>query len=142
MVDSLYHKALMAHARAGHGRGRLAHPDGSATIDNPLCGDRVTIDVKLTEGRISALGHRVRGCLLCEAAASVIGTHAAGLDAAAIARARAAVDALLGRAGAEAPDDAWPELAAFAPVRAFKSRHECVRLSFEALAGAVRDASS
>jgi nitrogen fixation protein NifU and related proteins len=32
---------------------------------------------------------------------------------------------------------AWPELAAFAPVHAHKSRHECVLLPFEALIRAL-----
>jgi NifU-like protein involved in Fe-S cluster formation len=34
-------------------------------------------------------------------------------------------------------DDLWPELAAFTPVHAHKSRHDCVLLPFEALAQAL-----
>lgn len=47
-------------------------PTETATVDNPLCGDRVTIDVKLAGGKLAAIGHQVRGCLLCEAAAATI----------------------------------------------------------------------
>jgi nitrogen fixation NifU-like protein len=46
----------------------------------------------------------------------------------------------LGDAIAGAPEAAgrsWPELAAFAPVHAHKSRHECVLLPFEALIRAL-----
>ena len=52
-------------------------PHGSAAIDNPLCGDRVTLDVELgSAGRIARVGHVVRGCLLCEAAAVLIAEQA------------------------------------------------------------------
>ncbi|MGH6899045.1 MAG: iron-sulfur cluster assembly scaffold protein, partial [Geminicoccaceae bacterium] len=56
-----------------------------------------------------------------------------------------AVAGALGAAIAGAPDTAgqlWPELAAFAPVHAHKSRHECVLLPFEALTRALDQAEA
>ena len=45
-------------------------PTKSARRDNPLCGDRVTIDVRLDDsGKIAEIAHQVRGCLLCQASA-------------------------------------------------------------------------
>lgn len=140
MDDQLYQAAIVGHARAAKGKGRLAAPDGSATIDNPLCGDRVTMDVTMDGDRVTAVGHEVRGCLLCEAAASMIGAHAVGSTRSELASvAEAAAAMLMSREGPITPP--WPDLASFAPVRAHRSRHNCVLLPFEALTTALRKAS-
>lgn len=78
MSNALYHEALVAKARSGAGKGRLSDPQATARLDNPLCGDRVTIDLHLVGGRITAVGHEVKGCLLCEAAAATIAEPAPG----------------------------------------------------------------
>jgi nitrogen fixation NifU-like protein len=78
----------------------------------------------------------VRGCLLCQAAAAAIGARAPGETSAAL----RAIAQDLSDAIARAPETAgrrWSELAAFAPVHAHKSRHECVLLPFEALIQAL-----
>ncbi len=73
MNDQLYQDRIVALAKAKTGAGRLAAPTKSARRDNPLCGDRVTIDVKLDgAGRIAEIAHQVRGCLLCQASASAL----------------------------------------------------------------------
>ena len=63
--DDLYQAGIVDAARAAADYPRLDAPDGTATIDNPLCGDRVTMDVTLDGTVIEAIGQRVRGCLLC-----------------------------------------------------------------------------
>jgi nitrogen fixation protein NifU and related proteins len=136
MSDQLYHQAILELAKQGREAGRLEAPQASVTVDNPLCGDRVTLDLNLADGQVREVGHRVRGCLLCQAAAAAIGRRAPGATPAAL----RVVARDLGEAIAGAPEAAgksWPELAAFAPVHAHKSRHECVLLPFEALIGAL-----
>ena len=80
MSADLYQQALLDLAKAAHGAGALPSPDGSALRDSPLCGDRVRMQVTLADGRVSALAHDVKGCLLCQAAASLLGLHGAGLN--------------------------------------------------------------
>lgn len=141
MSDDLYQQAITALAKAATGAGKLEQPDGRETVDNPLCGDRVTMDVELTDNRIAHLAHEVRGCLLCRAAASVIGTRAPGRTADQIAQARAGLLTIL-KSGPTDPIDGWPELSAFQPVAAHKSRHDCVLLPFEALIRALDRAAN
>jgi NifU-like protein involved in Fe-S cluster formation len=131
--DALYHAAILDRARGAAGAGPLAEADGRATVDNPLCGDRVTIEVRREGGRIAAIGHRVRGCLLCEASAALIADYAPGRPVEAMQGLADAVAAML-REGAPPP---WPDLAIFAPVARAKSRHDCVLLPFRALAEAL-----
>ncbi len=139
MTRELYNEAILAEAKAGHGSGTLPAPDGSVSCDNPLCGDRVAVDLNVTGSRIEAFAHRTRGCLLTQAAASVVGRHAAGATAEEIRAAAAELRQLL---AGEPLTPSWPELAMFAPVAAVRSRHECVLLPFEALAAALARAGS
>ena len=139
--QDLYHRAILEAAAAAVGAGELPCPHGRARVDNPLCGDRVDFDVCLTGARVSALAHRVRGCLLCEAAASVIAKSAAGATAGNLAGVRAKVAALL-RGDPQPFEPPWEALEMFAPARYFPSRHECVTLAFDALAAALSDAQS
>ncbi len=135
----LYNERILALARSREGAGSLDEPRIRVTRDNPLCGDRITLDVRLEDGRIAAIAHRTRGCMLTEAAAALVARLARGAtpeDAAAL---REAVAGLLaGRDDGPVPED----LGVFAPVTAVKSRHECVLLPFDALVEAARAATS
>ena len=94
----------------------------------------MTLDVRLdATGRITRVGHVVRGCLLCEAAMVLIAEQAPQRRIEDLLRTEARVDAAL-KAEASFP---WPELEMFAPVRAVKSRRRCVGLPFEALSAAL-----
>jgi len=128
MSDALYQDALLKLAKDAPRKGRLDPNDASVRLDNPLCGDRVRIDLRRDGETISDLAHEVRGCVLCQAAAGVIAAHAIGMDRVAVARLCDAVDRAL--AGEETE---IAELASFKPVVPLKSRHECVRLPFQAL---------
>jgi nitrogen fixation NifU-like protein len=138
-VEDLYNEALVRLAREHAGAGQLEGPAGSAMLDSPLCGDRVVVEVRLAGGRIEALAHRVRGCVLCQASASVLGNAAPGRTPAEVDAACGALEALL-RQGAPAPEGPFSGLAAFLPVRSVPSRHACVLLPFEALRAAIAGA--
>jgi nitrogen fixation NifU-like protein len=139
MQTRLYHQAILSAAAEATGRGAIDEADARVTLDNPLCGDRVHIDVLLKGSRVSRLAHEVRGCLLCEAAASVIGAQAPGESLEDLRRVAAKLRARL--CGEAAPESLpWPALEIFAPVRGFKSRHDCVLLPFDALVQALDQA--
>lgn len=134
----IYQEAIKALANDATGHGALVAPDGRAFIDNPLCGDCVEMEVNVAGNRIAALAHHVKGCLLCRAAASVIGKRAVGARVEEVEQISAGVSAMLER---EAPPPAgWQELSAFAPVHGHRSRYDCVRLPFQALLAALRAA--
>lgn len=143
MIEALYNRRIKELADAAHGAGALAQPTGTALRDSPLCGDRVRMQVVVRDGRIDALAHEVKGCLLCRAAASVVGLHAKGLPIGDAEKLRGRVAALLG--GGDSPPGgpaAGSDLDCFEPVRHHRSRHGCVLLPFEALAEAVKAPAS
>jgi nitrogen fixation NifU-like protein len=135
MKADLYQDAIVALAKEAARAGRLEAADASITLDNPLCGDRVTIDVKLAGDRIVDLAHRVRGCLLCEASAAVIGANAVGETAVRLKESETGVRAML--EGKSTTTTLWPGFEAFVRVADYRSRHACVLLPLEALREAV-----
>jgi nitrogen fixation NifU-like protein len=136
VLDALYQDGIIDLARKSRTRDRLDAPDASARADNPLCGDRVTVDLAISDGKIAGIGHKVRGCALCEAAAEVIAEAANGLQAADLKAVEVATRAYL--TGTE-NDPPWARLSVFQPVRAIKSRHDCVLLPFSAINRAFAD---
>ena len=134
--SQLYHQAILDAAAARTGDGRLQNPHASASVDNPLCGDRVRIDVAVSGGRLERVAHEVRGCLLCEAAASVIGGQAPGESVETLVELRQALRDFLGD-DSLGPPKRWLALQMFAPVAHHKSRRDCVMLPFDALAKAL-----
>ena len=135
MNSALYNEALIKRARDAVGKGRLAKASASITLDNPLCGDRVTLDVRVEQETIVAVAHDVRGCLLCEAAASTVAHLFPGMTTA---MTRAGIDAIsrLMLDGATPPAE-WSALEVFSPVHATRSRRNCVMLPFRALEQAL-----
>ncbi|KAF0162700.1 MAG: NifU-like protein [Rhodocyclaceae bacterium] len=135
--NALYQDAIKQFAQAAHGHGQLAAATGEAKLDNPLCGDRVRMQVEVASGHIAAVAHETKGCLLCRAAASAIGARAVGQDEAAIESVATALENMLKN---ETPVPAgWPELSMFEPARAYPSRHRCVLLPFRALLAALTE---
>ncbi len=135
MSDDLYQAEIIARARIGATDSRLEPHDARATIDNPLCGDRVTLDLRLGNDAIAAMGHRTRGCALCQAASETLRRCVTGTSIGVARQGRARLRAYL--AGTSALEGSWAEFAVFEPVRRHPSRHSCVLLPLDALMAAL-----
>jgi len=134
--QDMYQKDLMRLAADAHGAGRIDLPDASATLDNPLCGDRVTIGVMVADGHISALAQEVRACVLCQASASLLARDAVGSDIADITEITDLLSQML-KKGEPLPEGRWEALSVFEPVIGHRARFPCVLLPFETLQGAL-----
>ncbi len=72
-MDDLYREEILDHYRSPRHRGRLASPDATFEDDNPLCGDRVRLDVRFEEdGRIAEVRFCGEGCAISQATASML----------------------------------------------------------------------
>jgi nitrogen fixation NifU-like protein len=136
MSDALYQDEIVALARDGRALPRLEAPSVSARVDNPVCGDRITVDLALDGETVTAVGAKVQGCALCQAAIAVIADNVVGQEAAVLPDVAKAVEAYLAAQDTTLP---WTALSAFAPVRTAKSRWECVMLPFRAATKALAD---
>lgn len=117
---------------------RLLDAHGTAERRSPICGSRVTIDVRLGEdGRVTALGTQVRACLLGQASSTLLARHAVGRSVEELAAAR---DELTHWLAGEGEVPAWPGLDLFTPGLKLTARHPSIRLAFEAAAEAAEQA--
>jgi NifU-like protein involved in Fe-S cluster formation len=130
MSDPLYRKELLRLAADATGAGRLEAPHGSATAHNPACGDRITVDIQLEDGRITALAHHTQACVLAQASAAILGGQAKGLDRAALRALAGNVAAMLN--GGAIPSPPFQAYGVFDGVAEHKGRHTCVLLPFKA----------
>ena len=124
--EPLYRRELLRLAADATGAGHLAAPDASATLSNPACGDRVTVELSLRDGRVAALAHDTRACILTQASAALLAVQAPGVEYAELAAMEAAVGAFL--AGGDPP----PGYQAFAGAADHPGRHICVLLPLQA----------
>src|SRR5690242_9082260 len=124
--DPLYRRELLRLAANATGAGHLPAPDAKASMYNPACGDRVTVELELYGGRIAALAHATQACVLTQASAALLAATAPGKDRASLSTLAARVRAFL--RGAEAPEG----YDVFDGIRDHTGRHVCVLLPLEA----------
>jgi nitrogen fixation NifU-like protein len=78
--DVLYREEILDHYRSSSHRGRLASPDFCAELDNPLCGDRIHLELQVDDqGRIGKARFDGHGCAISQAATSMLAEHVEGL---------------------------------------------------------------
>jgi nitrogen fixation NifU-like protein len=127
-LDELYPKPILRLAAAAEGATRLSAPDITVIRVNPMCGDKITLDLQIRDEWIAALGYEVKACVLCQASASALAARVPGMSTIDAMDLHAAVKAMLDRSS-EAPSGFGPLTA----VQPHKSRHACVLLPLDAL---------
>ncbi len=138
MNDDIYNQQLKALAKANYGGCKIGSKESFVCLDNPLCGDRIMLRADVADGRIVSLIHNVKGCLLCQAAASAIGRIAPGLKKDTMLQICDQTTAMLKTDEENTPIKDWEILNAFEPVKAHRNRHNCVLLPFQAIAMALK----
>lgn len=144
-LRDLYQEVILDHGRKPRNHARLEVFDASARGDNPMCGDRVELFLKLADGRIERATFLGRGCAISQASASLLTELVPGLTPA---EARAMAARLRDMAKSGARDDSTPaleRLSALSGVHEFPSRVKCATLAWHALDAALdgsKEASS
>lgn len=71
-MDDLYRDEILEHYRNPHNFGTLADADATYEGANPLCGDRITLGLKLGGGSVEDVAFTGRGCAISQASASML----------------------------------------------------------------------
>ena len=71
-MPALYSNILLDHFRHPRNYGSLDAPDISNEQFNPLCGDRIRLELKLEQSRVSEARFKGDGCAISTAAASLL----------------------------------------------------------------------
>jgi nitrogen fixation NifU-like protein len=137
-LRDLYQQVILDHHRKPRNFRKLPHPTQTAEGFNPLCGDRVAVEVQVEDGVIRDIAFQGSGCAISRASASMMTATLAGKPVGLAERAfehfrRMVTD----HEPAEPPDPALSKLAVFAGVREYPSRVKCATLAWHTLHAAL-----
>lgn len=139
-LKDLYRDVILDHNRSPRNFGRIEGADGQAEGHNPLCGDRLTLSVRLNGEYVEDIRFEGRGCAISTASASLMTEAVKGKDRATIRELFNKVHTLLTRDGA--PDSSLGKLAALSGVREFPARVKCASLCWHTLNAALEQGTA
>ncbi len=135
-LDDLYREVILDHYRSPRGATPLADPDVREEGFNPLCGDELTLELKVAGGRIEDVSIRGRGCSISIASGSLLAEQLRGRPLAEARRMIAAFRAIV--QGESPPENVeLGDLEVLEGVRKFPVRIKCALLPFTTLEQAL-----
>jgi nitrogen fixation protein NifU and related proteins len=85
LMDDFYRDYILDHYRHPRNFGELDHPDAQAEDLNPLCGDEITMQLRVDDGVVSDVRFSGKGCAISQASASMLTEAVKGMKLADIA---------------------------------------------------------
>lgn len=70
--DDLYRDNILDHAKHPRCQGTIENPDVTYEDANPLCGDKLRMDFRITDGRLVQVRFSGAGCSISQASASML----------------------------------------------------------------------
>jgi nitrogen fixation protein NifU and related proteins len=135
-LKDLYRDVILDHNKQPRNFGRLEPSDARADGHNPLCGDRLTVFVKMAGDRVEDVKFEGKGCAISTASASLMTEAVKGKDRAVIGELFGKIHSLLTKQDAIA-DPSLGKLAALSGVREYPSRVKCASLCWHTLNAAL-----
>lgn len=135
-LKELYRDVILDHNRHPRNFGKLDPADAHAEGHNPLCGDRLSLALRMNGDRIEDVRFEGKGCAISTASASLMTEAVKGKDRATVGKLFQDVHTLLTQDGATAPAQLG-KLAALAGVREFPMRVKCATLCWHTLNAAL-----
>jgi nitrogen fixation NifU-like protein len=138
-LRELYQDVILDHHRRPRNRREMPEASAKASGYNPLCGDRVSVFVKMTGEVIEDVTFVGTGCAISQASASMMTDCLKGRTRAEAVVVADAFQRLVTDQGASIPlgNDLVEKLEAFSGVREFPSRVKCASLAWHALRAAL-----
>jgi nitrogen fixation NifU-like protein len=78
MMQEFYKEIVLDHCQRPRNQGELPEADIKEYLDNPLCGDEVTVYANLWDGKVAEVKFAGRGCSISQAAASMMTEQLSG----------------------------------------------------------------
>ena len=137
--SDLYQDLILDHQKNPRNFGELTGANHHADGYNPLCGDKIALDLKLNgEGVIEDVKFKGSGCAISKASASMMTMALKGKKAAEAEKMFSQFhDMVMGKEGAKTAD--LGKLKVFAGVRDYPARVKCASLAWHTLEAALHD---
>ncbi len=137
-LDDLYQEIILDHNRRPRNFGVLRNATHHADGHNPLCGDEITVFVRLDGDKISEITFDGQGCAISKASGSLMTMRLKGRTLAEAREIMRDVRTLLTGPEGNDPDlEKLGDIAALAGVRKFAVRVKCATLAWHTLEAAL-----
>jgi nitrogen fixation NifU-like protein len=137
-VSQLYQDLILEHNRTPRNFRPMEDASGHAEGRNPLCGDHLSVWVKLDGDRLADVSFHGSGCAISKSSASLMTAALKGRTRGEAERMFDRFQALVtGALPADAARDDLGKLAAFAGIAEFPVRVKCATLAWHALRAAL-----
>jgi nitrogen fixation NifU-like protein len=137
-LDELYQEVILDHNKSPRNFHAMAGANRKAQGYNPLCGDQVTVYVKLEDGTIADISFQGSGCAISKASASLMTSELKGKTEV---QARELFDnvhkMLTGEANGADSADRVGKLAILSGVSKFPARVKCASLAWHTVNSAL-----
>jgi nitrogen fixation NifU-like protein len=132
--QTAYDEFVMDHIKNARNYRVLENADRELPAVNPMCGDRMAVQISIARGRVEDAAFQCECCGISMASASMMTEWVRGRSLEeAVRYARDLVERLAGRDDAAPGADSDMERALFAIVREYPSRARCAALPWRAL---------
>jgi nitrogen fixation NifU-like protein len=135
-LKDLYRDVILDHNKRPRNFGQLEHPDAHADGHNPLCGDRLSLSLKMNGDTVEDVRFEGKGCAISTASASMMTEAIKGKSRADIGKLFTEIHAMLTEQDAVA-SPGLGKLAALSGVREFPARVKCASLCWHTLNAAL-----
>ena len=136
MIDDLYQEVILDHGKRPRNFGKLDNASVKAEGFNPLCGDRLTLELKLDNGIVKDAKFTGAGCAISVASASLMTETLKGKTRAEVQNIFENFHQLL---TTDSPVPDMGKLAVFSGVREFPARVKCATLAWHTLQAALEN---
>ncbi len=136
MLEELYQQIILDHYRHPRGRGHLDPPKVRHEGANPLCGDEITLELRITDGVVEDIKFSGQGCSISQASASMLTEAVKGKSLPEVESLIEQVLALL-RGEIDPDPETLGDISALSGVRKFPVRVKCATLAWHTLQEAL-----
>jgi nitrogen fixation protein NifU and related proteins len=136
-LDELYQNVILEHNRSPRNYRSMPDASGKASGHNPLCGDQVTVWIRMNGDVIDDVSFEGAGCAISRASASLMTGAVKGKTRAEAAGLFQRFQRLVTGTLAGEPPETLGKLAVFSGVSAFPIRVKCASLAWHTLKSAL-----
>jgi nitrogen fixation NifU-like protein len=137
-LNELYQEILLEHNSKPRNFRNLEDPSGTAEGYNPLCGDQITLHIKVEDGVIIDVGFQGSGCAISRASASMMTQSVKGQTLTKAAQVSDAFRQMMTDPEADLDLDTLGDLESLAGVVEYPTRIKCAVLAWHTLREAMK----
>ncbi|WP_239615132.1 Fe-S cluster assembly sulfur transfer protein SufU [Cohnella mopanensis] len=130
-LDDLYRRVIMDHYKTPRNRGELEEGSVTVNLNNPTCGDRISLQLQLENGIVRNVKFTGEGCSISMSSASMMTEAVMGKTSEEALKLADKFSALMKGEPVEFED--YEDVEALSGVNKFPARIKCATLAWNAL---------